>query len=213
MTEDRPTGRRTYRSNRRTTQVEATRRAILGAARRLFAERGYPGTTITAIAADADVAVPTVYKHFGTKRRLLLDLIDAAINVRVPSQLATVVAKETPRSRVAALARMCVELASAAPDVIAVVLNASIADPELAAMFREMAEGRRRSAALVAKSLAATGSLRPGVSEERARDVMFALAGPELYDVLVARFGWSEDEFETWLAETLAVSLLTPTAG
>jgi len=205
-----PRRRRPYRSNRRTTQVDATRQAILGAARRLFAEGGYPGTTIAAIAAEADVAIPTVYKHFGTKRRLLLDLIDATINVRVPSQLATVVAEEAPRSRLAALARMCVELASAAPDVISVVLNAAIADPELGAMFREMAEGRRRSAALVARSLAAAGSLRPGVSEERARDMMFALAGPELYDVLVGRFGWSDDEFETWLSSTLAASLLDP---
>jgi hypothetical protein len=64
--------------------------------------------------------------------RILLDLIDATINVRVSSQLATVVAEEAPRSRLAALARMCVELGSAAPDVIAVVLHASIADPELA---------------------------------------------------------------------------------
>jgi AcrR family transcriptional regulator len=200
--------RRAYRSNRRTTQVDATRQAILQAARRLFAERGYPGTTIAAIATEADLAVPTVYKHFGTKRRLLLDLIDVTINVRVPSQLATVIAEASPRGRLAALAQMCVVLASAAPDVISVVLNASVADPGLGAMFRQMAEGRRRSAALVARSLAAEGSLRRGVNEERARDVMFALAGPELYEVLVTRFGWTDDQFEAWLSEALATALL-----
>lgn len=205
--------RRTYRSARRTLQVDATRQAILAAARRLFRERGYPRTTIAAIAAEADLAVPTVYKHFGTKRRLLLDLIDATINVRVPSQLAGAVAEATPRQRLAALARMCVDLASGAPDVVSVALSASVADPELGAMFRQMAEGRRRSAALVARSLAAAGSLRHGVTEDRARDVMFALAGPDVYEVLVTRFGWTNDQFETWLSEALATALLEPSSG
>jgi TetR/AcrR family transcriptional regulator of autoinduction and epiphytic fitness len=204
--------RRTYRSARRTLQVDATRQAILAAARRLFREHGYPRTTIAAIAAEADLAVPTVYKHFGTKRRLLLDLIDATINVRVPSQLAGVVAEATPRQRLAALAQMCVDLASGAPDVVSVALNASIVDPELSVMFRQMAEGRRRSAAFVARSLATESSLRSGVSEERARDVMFALAGPDMYEVLVTRFGWSDDEFEAWLSEALATALLEPSS-
>ena len=200
--------RRPYRSARRLGQLDATRQAILAAARRVFRERGYAGATIAAIAAEADLAVPTVYKHFGTKRRLLLDLIDATINVRVPPQLAALLDQPTPRARLAALARMCVDLASGAPDVVSVALNASVRDPELGAMFRQMAEGRRRSAALIAKSLATEGSIRPDVSEERARDIMFALAGPELYEVLVVRFGWSDDQFETWLSSTLAASLL-----
>jgi TetR/AcrR family transcriptional regulator of autoinduction and epiphytic fitness len=204
------TQRRPYRSVRRQGQLDATRQAILQAARRLFRQHGYTHTTIAAIAAEADLAVPTVYKHFGTKRRLLLDLIDATINVRVPPQLAALLDQPTPQARLAALARMCVTLASGAPDVVSVALNASVVDPELGAMFRQMAEGRRRSAALVARSLAAEGSLRSGVSEERARDVMFALAGPELYEVLVARFGWSNDQFEAWLSSTLASSLLDP---
>jgi len=169
---------------------------------------GYAGATIAAIATEADLAVPTVYKHFGTKRRLLLNLIDATINVRVPPQLAALLDQPTPRARLAALARMCVDLASGAPDVVSVALNASVRDPELGAMFRQMAEGRRRSAALIAKSLATEGSIRPDVSEERARDIMFALAGPELYEVLVVRFGWSDDQFEAWLSSTLAASLL-----
>jgi AcrR family transcriptional regulator len=202
--------RRPYRSARRRRQLEATRQAILRGARRLFRERGYAGTTIAAIAAEADLAVPTVYQHFGSKRRLLLELIDATINARVPPQLAAVLDQPTPRAQLAALARMCVDLARVAPDVVSVALNASIADPELGAMFRHMAEGRRASAALVAHGIAGEGGLRSSVSEERARDVMFALASPELYEVVVLRFGWSDDQFEEWLSETLATSLLGP---
>jgi len=202
--------RRGYRSARRSLQVHATRQAILQAARRLFAERGYAAATIEAIATEADLAVPTVYKHFGSKRRLLVELIDETINVRVPPQLGAVLDQPTAQAQLASLARMCVDLASAAPDVVSVALNASAVDPEFGAMFEKMAEGRRASAARIARSLATEGSLRAGLTEERARDVMFALAGPDVYDVLVSRFGWSNEQFEDWLSDTLAISLLKP---
>src|SRR6266545_4417824 len=59
-------------------KAQATRRRILDAARGLFVERGYVATTIEAIAAEAGVAVPTVYLAFGTKRALLVELLDIA---------------------------------------------------------------------------------------------------------------------------------------
>jgi len=208
--------RRPYRSLRRGEQVRATRGAILQAARQLFVTRGYEATTIASIASEARLATPTVYKHFGSKRRLLLGLIDDTINVRVPLQLETVLEQRSARSRLTALARMCVDLASAAPDVVSVALLAANSDPELGVMFREMADGRRRSAALIARSLADDGTLRPDCDEARATEIIFALASPDLFNVLVTRFDWSEPEFEEWLSDTLAVSLLhdaTPRDG
>src|SRR5689334_10829413 len=61
---------RVYRSPRRQAQAEATRAAIGRAAGRLFAERGYAGTTMQAIADEAGVAVESVYKA-GSKAQLL----------------------------------------------------------------------------------------------------------------------------------------------
>ena len=52
------------------------RAAIAIAARKLFVERGYAGTTIEAIALAAGYAVPTVYFHFGTKTAIVSYLID-----------------------------------------------------------------------------------------------------------------------------------------
>src|SRR6266852_7990398 len=52
------------------------RRAISAAARRLFVERGYAGTTIEAIAQEAGYAAPTVYFHFGSKAAIVGYLID-----------------------------------------------------------------------------------------------------------------------------------------
>ena len=59
------------RSTYRQAQAAATRERIAEAARRLFGVAGYGSTSIEAIAAEAGVAVRTVYSAFGTKREIL----------------------------------------------------------------------------------------------------------------------------------------------
>src|SRR5438094_8661699 len=63
--------RRRYESPHRRAQAAATRRAILDAARRLFERDGYAATTMAAIAAEAGVALKTVYVAFETKSGVL----------------------------------------------------------------------------------------------------------------------------------------------
>ena len=62
---------RRYESPRRRQQAAATRTQILESARRLFEEQGYAATTMAAIAADAGIALKTVYVAFETKSGLL----------------------------------------------------------------------------------------------------------------------------------------------
>src|ERR671937_2765734 len=62
---------RRYDSPRRREQAAATRREILEAAQRLFENQGYVATTMAAIAAEAGVALKTVYVAFETKSGLL----------------------------------------------------------------------------------------------------------------------------------------------
>src|SRR5512134_811825 len=65
--------------DRRARHAAATRARIVEAAGRLFAERGYAATTIDAVAAEADVAVETVYARFKNKRNLLAAYLDVSI--------------------------------------------------------------------------------------------------------------------------------------
>ncbi|HEY6692923.1 MAG TPA: helix-turn-helix domain-containing protein, partial [Solirubrobacteraceae bacterium] len=53
-----------------------TRVAILGAARKLFAERGYAGASMRAIAAEAGVDASLVVHFFGSKAGLLVEAIE-----------------------------------------------------------------------------------------------------------------------------------------
>lgn len=78
MNKEKPS-KRTYNSSRRKEQARLTSRQIVGAARKLFIDRGYSGATIEAIAQEAGVAAETVYAAFGNKRAILSKLIDVSI--------------------------------------------------------------------------------------------------------------------------------------
>jgi AcrR family transcriptional regulator len=62
---------------RQAQRLEATRSAVVGAARELFGRQGYGETTIDEIAAAAGVAKGAVYHHFATKERLFETVFEA----------------------------------------------------------------------------------------------------------------------------------------
>ena len=71
--------RRRYDATLRTERAARTRERILNTAHRVFLERGYAGATIPSIAAQAGVAVETVYRAAPGKAGLLAAVIDTAL--------------------------------------------------------------------------------------------------------------------------------------
>ncbi|MGV9330009.1 TetR/AcrR family transcriptional regulator [Streptosporangium sandarakinum] len=63
----------TVPSGRRERKKAATRQKIADAALRLFLERGYDAVGIRDVAAEADVAVTTLFSHFASKEALVFD--------------------------------------------------------------------------------------------------------------------------------------------
>jgi AcrR family transcriptional regulator len=59
-----------------------TRGAILLAARRSFADKGFGGTTIRAVAADAEVDPALVHHYFGSKDDLFLAALEIPVDPR-----------------------------------------------------------------------------------------------------------------------------------
>src|SRR3954451_18742035 len=88
--------------------VEASRPDILDAAHRLFVERGYVATSIPAIAAEAGVAVQTIYNTVGSKRQILGGVVELA--VRGPHYPATPSDSVGERIRAADDAKVIVDL-------------------------------------------------------------------------------------------------------
>src|SRR6516165_1657464 len=70
--------KKSYDNTRRQAQVQATRQRIIEAAKGLFIDRGYPATTLEAIAAAADTSLPTLYRLFSSKPALLKLVLDVS---------------------------------------------------------------------------------------------------------------------------------------
>src|SRR5918999_403554 len=85
-------------------RTRLARTAVVGAARRLFLERGYGSTTIEAISELADVPPATVYRLFSSKHGILKSLLDVSIvgdDENVPMadrpQVRTLLAERDPK--------------------------------------------------------------------------------------------------------------------
>ncbi|KAA5826097.1 TetR/AcrR family transcriptional regulator [Saccharopolyspora hirsuta] len=66
------------------------RQAILGAAMQVFAREGYAQAGVEVIAAEAGVAKPTVYNHFGDKQTLFREAVAADADRALERNLAVV---------------------------------------------------------------------------------------------------------------------------
>src|SRR5262245_11943890 len=119
-------------------QAGETRRQIVGAARRLFVASGYAGTTVEAIAAEAGVAVATVYQAFGTKAaiaRELNDLIDEEAAVVAFADKIASEAEPTELIRLTVAQNRSVH--ESCGDVIAAIHSGAAVDATLAAVLAE----------------------------------------------------------------------------
>jgi AcrR family transcriptional regulator len=56
------------------------RQQLLDVGRRLFAERGFEGTSIEEVASQAGVSKPVVYEHFGGKEGLYAVVVDREVD-------------------------------------------------------------------------------------------------------------------------------------
>ena len=203
--------------DRRTRQAAATRARIIDAAGRLFAERGYAATTIDAVAAEADVAVETVYARFKNKRNLLGAFLDVSIvgdAEPVPMldrpEMQAVRDATDQREKVRLFARVGRGVLERNAPVHAVLRTAAAVEPELDALVVEDDERRRATQRAFVEMLASAGPLRDGLSIGDATDTMSAIANPETYAYLTRRRGWTPARVERWLAENLSLLLLPP---
>ncbi|MCG6988039.1 MAG: TetR/AcrR family transcriptional regulator [Gemmatimonadetes bacterium] len=197
--------KRPYRSPRRREQAQETRRKILAAARELFVKRGYGGSTMDAIAQGAGVAVQTVYASLGSKKGILLALLDEmAEDADLSGMRAAVAAAagDPPRQLRERLAFTTRFFAGGA-DIIDIARTVSGVESDLKEMWNE-GEGRRheRTEALVAEWEAA-GALAPGVAAREGTDLMWALCGPDVFRLLVTERGWSQEQFQERIASIL----------
>jgi len=206
---------RDYRSGRREAQARDTRRRVIDAGTAIFLERGYAAATMRAIAAKADVAVPTVELLFGKKSRLLKAAIDVAI-AGDDEPIAILDRDWTSRALVAkdADAFLAVVASVIAPaqrrsaGLVLAVFEGAAADAELAALSAQLIEQRAKTARWLVDQLARIAPLRHGCTLAEAVDTIWLLMDPVIFDRLTRQRRWTVRRYERWLAESIDRLLL-----
>jgi AcrR family transcriptional regulator len=214
--------KRAYDSTVRRERAEATRRAIAGAAARLFAEHGYAATSIEQIAAAAGVGRATVFSSFRGKPELL----EAAyrLTVRGPAHAGTPLGAQ-PRSRsisaepdahklLAGYAGVMVQVGRRLAPLYEAVRAAAHAQPEARELWHLITEERRTAARGIVRRLAERNALLETLDQRSAGDILWVLNDPALYQSLVIQRRWTQRRFREWLTHAMQSQLLAPpTAG
>jgi AcrR family transcriptional regulator len=210
-----PPVKRRYDTHKRREAAARTRQAILDAAMDLFTSRGYAGTPMAAVAERAGVALDTVYASVGRKPQLARLLIETAISgtsQAVPAgerdYVRAVQAAPDADTKIAIYASAMRAIAGRLAPVLGIIQQAGSAEPELAALWHEIAERRAANMRRFAADLAAVATLRVELGE--AADIIWATNAPELYLLLTSQRGWTPERYERFLADTWRRLLLPP---
>ncbi len=208
----RPVKKRAYRSTVRQEQAARTRARIVDAAGELFEANGYARTTIRDIAGAAGVAPDTVYATFGSKIRVLTAIIDARLapageaNVLDRPEIARLRDERDPRRQLELFARDITTILNRLGGIYEILRTAGAVEPDAANVYAEMNEYRLRNMRNFASWVAATGRLR--VDTDRAAEIIWALASPDVARLLREVRGWSDEQYTQWLGDSLVRTLL-----
>jgi AcrR family transcriptional regulator len=209
---------RAYRSPLRAEQARATRRRVIDSALKLFLDKGFPGTTIAAVARGAGVSPDTIYSTFGTKIALLREVMDTVIggddeDVALLERTGPQAMRAEPdqRRQLTMFAEGITEQLERVRPIDDILRSAAAVDPVAAELRADLQERQRRAAMRAVVSwVTAHGPLRDGLSDEEAAAVVWTLTSPEVHRMLRDTWGWTQARFTAWLAETLIAGLVPP---
>jgi AcrR family transcriptional regulator len=202
-------GRHDRKVSRREEYAEATKRAIVDAARLLFGQKGYFATKVDEIAATARVSPATVYSVAGGKHGLLRTLIDEwSATPEVAAARERIDQLDDPADLLRFLATLSREMRQDYGDIMRVALAAAPHDPTAADGLATGTARYRDFLAAVAKRLAHIGALREGVDTDEALDILWFYFGYAGFFTFVDDNGWSYPRTEQWLRNAASRALL-----
>lgn len=201
---------RSYDASLRRGRAEASRREVLARARELFLGQGFGATTVVQIARAAGVSAESVYKNFGGKPGLVRAIWEESLlgSGAEPAQDRSDAAQAEAtdaRALMEQFGRFVAEVSPLGSPVLLLIRDAAASgDAAMAALLREVDDGRYARMLHNARVVLARGILRPGLTEADVADVFFASTSAELYETLVLKRGWSADRLGDFVAGMLA---------
>lgn len=210
----RPVKRR-YDNSRRVAQVRATRLRVIDAAKELFLEQGYPATTLESVADVAGVALPTLYRLFGSKRALLTAVLEVSfVGDDEPVAFAdrpavkAALSDPDPTRLLDAFAAIASEFMERSSGMLHALATAAQVDTEAADLLSEIRRQRHTGQSRIVAALVERGALDPRLDPAEACDFVYLLWSPDTHRTLTVDRGWTPQQYEAWLARALRRTLL-----
>ncbi len=201
--------KRPYHSKKRAEQAVQTRNRILALARDLFQAEGYELVTIEKIAKAAKVAVPTVYALFQSKRGIVRALLDEALPAeRFEAFVTQARAEKSALKHLLITAKIARQIYDAEAMQMDIFRTAAVLAPEFKELELERERRRYHRQEETINTMAQENALAQGLSIPKARAILWAFTGRDMYRMLVLEQKWTSDEYEKWLADLLITTLL-----
>ena len=200
--------RRRYNAEARRAQSEQTRARILAVAKTLFSKSGVDKATIDDIAERAKVSPSTVYGLFRSKAGILKEIIQGTF---FGANYAGVAQRTKETDDPIELLRITACISRVIFDTekreIGLMRGTSAFSPDLKKIEAGFERIRFDLQEPRARLLVEKFSIARRLGLSRVRDIMWMYTGRDIYRMLVLERGWSSDDYEKWLAQTLVREL------
>lgn len=190
---------------------------IVAAARELFVERGYRGTTLSDVASAAGIADRTIYLRFATKGDLLKRVVDvavvgdtAAVALADRDWVSAVMTASTLDDRLRADAAGSAELMERIAPVLAIAVQAEGEEPLIARAAQAAREDTLAQTRLFWERAGADGLLGVDVDLEWVIATAALLGNAEAYLHMTRTLRWTADEYRDWRYRTWSHLATTP---
>lgn len=201
--------KRPYKSLTRNTQAAQTRASILNSAKNLFESEGFEHVTIEKIAQAANVSIPTIYSLFQSKRGVLRALMDEALPSNEFNALVEKsIHEKSPSERLGISAKIARQIYDAERAQMSIFRGAAVLAPEFRELEKEREMRRYVRQEVTIKAMVKENSLMEGLNPDKARDILWAMTGRDMYRMFVIEQGWTSDEYEKWLSQLLISTLI-----
>ena len=171
------------------------------------------------VAAEAGVALKTVYVAFTTKSGLLRALWDLRLKGDQDQAAVAdrpwhreVVDEPDPERQLRRNAGNARLVKQRIGGLLKVLRSAAPVDPDAEALWRLIQADFHDNQRVIVESLHARRALRPGLDVARATDILWTLNHPDVWLLLVGERGWTPGQWERWFADTACAQLRGPTS-
>jgi AcrR family transcriptional regulator len=170
---------------------------------------------MAAIAAEARVALKTVYVAFETKSGVLRALWNLRLrggqeNVPVAEQqwYREVLEEPDPERQLRMNAHNSAHGKVRIGGLLEAIRSAAPIDPEIAVLWNRIQTEYHANQGAIIRSLDEKHALKAGLGVKRATDILWTLNHPNTWQLLAGERGWTAEQYEQWTGDLACAQLL-----